>query len=193
VRLRRSGGVKRLCARALTQLHPWPGFEGALLRTNHKNATGLVPHASGFPPGEPCCAVELTDAPRAVYVCAPGGHDTLPADYAYPPLDMASFVARYPHAPPMDAPPGATPAAVPAAQAAPVARREAAEEAPQAAAAAPPLEEQGAVANRAAWVRRLGREDLVAAGGDVFDAVPAAGFDPAFKNPCWCELPWSMH
>jgi len=53
------------------------GFEGALLRTNHKNATGLLRSASGFPPHPPCCAVILTDKQRSKYECAPDGRRSL--------------------------------------------------------------------------------------------------------------------
>jgi hypothetical protein len=181
----------------LTSRACWPGFEGALERTAHKNATGMVPFVSGFPKGEPCCAVVLTETARSVYACTPNGHDTLPADFVYEPLDLSHFVARYPHTPMDGMPPMAK--FTPEQQAvidkhraaASKPRREAVEVAPPdggggALPAAGETYEERAVANRAAWLRRVGREDVVAAGGDVFEAVPASGFDKAFKNPCWC-------
>ena len=180
------------------------GFEGALERTVHKNATGLVPFASGFPRNPPCCAVVLTDTARAVYACAPGGHETLPATYEYPPLDLSHFVARYPHTPMPEMPPLPkltpeqaavvaanqerflpTPAAtLPAAQAAVAAQAVPVQAVPVSGGALAPALSRAE--NRAAWVQRVGREDVIAAGGDVFEVVPASGFDPAFKNPCWC-------
>ena len=102
------------------------GFEETLRLTAHKNATGRVPTASGFPPHPPCCRVQQAEPGRGYYQC-PGEGEVLPA-LALPSLSP--------------------------------------------------------VANRAAWQQRVG-EDIVRAGGDVFDAVPASGFDPAFKNPCW--------
>lgn len=141
------------------------GFERALQLTRHKNATGMLPLASGFPAQPPCCRVVQATPGRSEYSCAPDGHQTLPDNYAYPPLDLSLFAAR----------PAAQTQAQPETQAQPAQAQPAAHAQPSAASPA---------ANRAAWVARVG-DDIVSAGGDVFDAVPASGFDPAFKNPCW--------
>jgi hypothetical protein len=189
-RLRLTCGLRSRASRALAA-----GFEAALLGTNHKNATGRVPFKSGFPVGEPCCEVVLLPTSRPAYGCTPNGHNVLPADYQYPPLDLSRFVAQYPHSPTPDMPPVpklndehlALLALGRPSGAAQVVRREAAEQpVPEGGTPATLPAPRSAADNRADWVRRLGREDIVAAGGDVFDVVPAAGFDPAFKNPCWC-------
>jgi len=106
------------------------GFEDALRRTKHKNATGRMPFVSGFPEHPPCCKVRLAVPNSVRYAC----------------ISQES--------------------------AAPPARR-------QALALAAPQD------NRAAWQLRVGHAIVSAGGDDVFETVPAAGFDPAYKNPCW--------
>jgi len=44
------------------------GFEEALLRTKHKNSSGIVPFVSGFPIPPPCCSVVALG--RKMYACA---------------------------------------------------------------------------------------------------------------------------
>lgn len=183
---RRGTRLTRLCA----------GFEGTLQQTNHKNATGLVPFAAGFPVHEPCCAVELTDTQRSFYKCSDSGRDMLPAEYVYPPLNMSAFVAKYPHTPMPEMPPlpklTEEQTAILAENRAKVTQQHktAAPVSSGAASSAPLL---SAAENKAAWVKRVGREDVVDAGGDVFEQVPASGFDKGFRNPCWCvqSLPLS--
>ena len=174
---------------------PGTGFERTLELTTHKNATGLVPFDSGFPVHEPCCAVVLTDTSRSAYACAPNGRELLPADYVYPPLNLSAFVAKYPHTPMPELPPlpklTDEQAAILAENRARVnEQHKAAAPALRAPASSSPV--LSPEENRAAWVKRVGREDIVAAGGDVFEAVPASGFDKRFKNPCWCVLLRSM-
>ena len=167
------------------------GFEGALKVTVHKNATGLVPFVTGFPVHEPCCAVVLTDTSRPAYTCAPNGHEVLPADYVYPPLNLSAFVAKYPHTPMPELPPlpkltDEQAAILAENRAKVIEQHKTAAPALRPAGPTPGAPPLSAADNRAAWVERVGREDIVAAGGDVFEAVPASGFDTRFKNPCWC-------
>ena len=158
----------------------------------HKNATGLVPFVSGFPVHEPCCAVVLLGTDHPAYACAENGHDLLPADYVYPPLNLSAFVAKYPHTPMPEMPPlpkltEEQMAIVAENRAKVVEQHKSMAPASRATPSSAPL--RSAADNRAAWVQRVGREDIVAAGGDVFEAVPASGFDKGFKNPCWCVPP----
>ena len=155
-----------------------------------------MPFAAGFPVHEPCCAVELTDTQRSFYKCADGGRDMLPAEYVYPPLNMSAFVAKYPHSPMPEMPPlpklTEEQMAILAENRAKVTEQhKTAAPASRGPASSAPL--LSAAENKAAWVKRVGREDVVDAGGDVFEQVPASGFDKGFKNPCWCvqTLPWS--
>ena len=133
----------------------------------------------------------LTDTSRSAYACASNGRELLPADYVYPPLNLSAFVAKYPHTPMPELPPLPK---LTDEQAAILAENRA-KVIEQHKAAAPALRTTASASpvlspeeNRAAWVKRVGREDVVAAGGDVFDAVPASGFDKGFKNPCWCAF-----
>ena len=103
-----------------------PGFEEALRRTKHKNATGRVPTDAGFPEHPPCCRVRLAFPNSAAYECV-------------------SPIAPQVH-------------------------RQAVELSP--------------ADNRAAWESRVGAA-IVSSGGDVFDVVPATGFNMTYKNPCW--------
>ena len=148
-----------------------------------------MPFESGFPVHEPCCAVVLTDTSRSAYACAPNGRNLLPADYVFPPLNVSAFVAKYPHTPMPELPPlpkltDEQAAILAENRAKVIEQHKSAAPALRATPASPQL--LSAEENRAAWVKRVGREDVVAAGGDVFEAVPASGFDKRFKNPCWC-------